>query len=213
MKNWAPSVLFPIVIILVIANSLQIGFSVDNHVIINEVELNPVMSDGGAEYVELYNPTNTTINLRGWKMTTTNDKEFELDGASLDPGEYSCLYKTRISWGKDGGGWVIGIKWLDNDGFQVTLWDSRGNQVDTTPMISDTEYSSRTWQRYPDASDNWEFRPMTKRRSNGGEQVEQIPEILCLPVLGLLMLTKAIKTKRIVGMGAAENQEGRRIEY
>ncbi len=45
--------------------------SAANGVLINEVDLNPAGTDNGAEKVELYNPSNSTIDVSGWTISST----------------------------------------------------------------------------------------------------------------------------------------------
>jgi len=42
------------------------------YIIINEVEMNPVGSDSGNEWVELYNPTNVTVDISLWWVMATS---------------------------------------------------------------------------------------------------------------------------------------------
>jgi beta-lactamase superfamily II metal-dependent hydrolase len=43
----------------------------NNEILINEVELNPAGTDRGAEKVELYNPSSSAIDVKGWTISST----------------------------------------------------------------------------------------------------------------------------------------------
>jgi len=47
-------------------------------VIINEFELNPPGEDAGSEWVELYNLTAESIDIKGWRLSTTHGKTITL---------------------------------------------------------------------------------------------------------------------------------------
>ena len=67
-----PILLFSILFLglLIVPASAQ---SYPNHIVINEVDLNPPGDDSVnvSEWVELYNPTNSKIDLSGWKIAST----------------------------------------------------------------------------------------------------------------------------------------------
>ena len=43
----------------------------NNRIFINEVELNPAGTDSGAERVELYNPSGSSVDVNGWTISST----------------------------------------------------------------------------------------------------------------------------------------------
>ncbi len=47
--------------------------SISDHVVINEVDTNPFGDDSQSisEWVELYNPTDSDVDLSGWKIAST----------------------------------------------------------------------------------------------------------------------------------------------
>ena len=64
--------------------------TISDHVVINEVDTNPFGDDSMtiAEWVELYNPTNSDVDLSGWEIasTTVLKKTFTIpDGVVLSP--------------------------------------------------------------------------------------------------------------------------------
>jgi hypothetical protein len=123
------------------------------HIIINEVEANPLGEDSGNERVELYNPTSVDVNLSGWSLKTTHGR----------------IGKVTCSGTIDANGYRVfgtGSQWLDNEGDSVILRDNGGAKMDEV-AFTDTETDDHTWQRYPNGEDSWEFRWKTKGYSNG----------------------------------------------
>lgn len=133
-----------------------------NHPVINEYEQNPPGIDRGAEWIELYNPTDRAISLDGWSIETSHGTQ-ELENL----GDISLMPYSRLVYTFDS-------QTLDNKGerkFPLTeciiLKDANGNRVDSTPWTTDVYNDDRTWQRAFDGSDRWEFRESTKGSSNG----------------------------------------------
>lgn len=62
-----------------------------NEVLINEIELNPADTDSGAEKVELYNPSNSTVDISGWIISSTEGVAATVvinEGTTLSPKGY-----------------------------------------------------------------------------------------------------------------------------
>lgn len=88
-------------------------------VVINEWMPNPAGRDTAQnEWVELYNPGNTTIDLSGWRISNKKGKSAFLDGFSLSPHKYLVLSRqtTKLE--------------LTNTDESVSLYDSSGKLVD-----------------------------------------------------------------------------------
>jgi len=137
------------------------GGQVADHVVINEFELNPSGRDEGNEWVELYNPTDSDIDIGGWTLSTTHGKTVTLSipqGVVIDPYGYKV-------YGYSG-------QWLDNEDESIILRNAAGDEVDRTPLsLDDTANDGRSWQRCPDgedtdSKDDWQFRSATKGESN-----------------------------------------------
>lgn len=138
-----------------------------NHVVINEIEFNPPGNDNYLsveEWVELYNPTENSIDIGGWTFSTTHGITVSItipQGVSIEAhGYYVCKQ---------------GSQWLDNDDESVVLRDSIDREIDSTPERSDDQNNNFSWQRYPngldaDSSSDWHFRFSTYGASNGGEK-------------------------------------------
>jgi hypothetical protein len=120
------------------------------HVVINEFELNPPGEDAGNEWVELYNPTTTVAAIGQWIVQTTAGETVTAtlpDGVILGAGGHYLVTNPA--------------QWLDNMNESIVLRDRNGQEIDRTPSKSDTDNDDRSWQRYPDGSDNWVYEKST----------------------------------------------------
>lgn len=138
-----------------------------NHPVINEYEQNPPGIDRGAEWIEIYNPTDRAINLDGWSIETSHGTQ-KLENL----GDISLMPYSHLVYTFDG-------QALDNKGERkfplsecIVLKDADGNRIDSTPWTTDVYNDDRTWQRAFDGSDRWEFRKSTKGGSNGKRMVK-----------------------------------------
>ena len=133
-------------------------------VVVNEVEFNP--PEGQATWVELYNPGDKPVKLSGWMLVNYRLQVFELpeDAQISGKGFYVALPPKN---------------WLNPEGDIVILLDSRGVEVDRTPLLRDTAGDSKTWQRVYDGADteteaDWKFTENTIYTSNGKGEVVSI---------------------------------------
>ena len=129
------------------------------HIVINEIEQNPYGTDAGNEWVELYNPTTSDVNLDGWKLSTMHGKTVTVTLCGTIPANGYFVYTHTEQW-------------LDNEIESVILRDPSLNGIDRTPYVPDIIGTRYTWQRYPNGNDtdsdsDWEFRASTEGRSNG----------------------------------------------
>lgn len=67
-----PALLFFLVFLSIICLSIKC----QGNLVINEVMYNPEPNDNYNEWIELYNPTNQSINLTGWSITDNSGKDF-----------------------------------------------------------------------------------------------------------------------------------------
>lgn len=131
-----------------------------DNVVINELEQNPPGNDTGHEWVELFNPTDVTVDLTGWTLRATHGNQATIGiptGTLLEPKAFGVFSGT---------GQV-----LDNEDEVVVLIDAIGREVDRTPALSDTENMEskgtlRCNARVPDG-DVWEFQTCSAGKSNG----------------------------------------------
>src|SRR5574338_356769 len=136
--------------------------SLADHVVINEVDTNPPGDDSKtvSEWVELFNPTGSDVDIGGWKIasTTVTKKTMTLPaGATIKAGQF-LVYSYQSLWFSD-----VGEK--------VQLKDSEGNVVDETQTITDQKNDFQSWQRKYDGvvsdSNTWIFRGSSAGSSNG----------------------------------------------
>ena len=119
--------------------------------LINEVESNPAGNDIGAEWVELYDPSNSSIDLSGWTITAQHSTG------------HSCAITSGTAIAAHGYYVVVfPAQFLDNTGEIVVLYDAGHSEVDRTPALNDTANDGMTWQRVPNGTDSnsasdWQF--------------------------------------------------------
>jgi hypothetical protein len=135
-----------------------------DHVVINELDINPTGDDSKSisEWVEIYNPTDITIDLGGWEIasTTVLKKTLTLpSGTMILPGEFLKFSYTTI--------------WFTDSNESVELRDDNGVVVDKTPLLSDLENNFSSWQRLYDGYNlnnsisDWKFVSSTTGSTNG----------------------------------------------
>ena len=134
------------------------GELITDHVVINEVDTNPFGDDSLAisEWVELYNPTDTDVDLSGWEIasTTVLKKTFTIpDGTIISPEQLLPFTYAKV--------------WFTDSSDSVELRNPFGDVVDKTPLISDLENDFLSWQRIYDGHTDWEFSLGNAGGSNG----------------------------------------------
>lgn len=154
------------ILICIIASTLNfkpINSATLTHIVINEVELNPPGRDDNREWIELYNPTSSKVNIGGWVLTTKYKRTYTIPPDTfIEPDSYFTITFPGF--------------FLSNTNEQVTLKDASGREIDKTPIMNDIEDNAKTWQRYPNGVDtdsnmDWQFKTSTKSSSNGGESL------------------------------------------
>ena len=142
---------------------------ISDNVVINEVDINPRGDDATAlyEWVELYNPTNSTINISGWTVASTSVLQktlFITESTFLNPGELRAFPYTKV--------------WFADVNEVVQLRDRSGMIVDQTPELTDLDDDLFSWQRIYDGYDtdsvsDWIFEASSAGRTNGKFQAQQ----------------------------------------
>ncbi|HVO77324.1 MAG TPA: lamin tail domain-containing protein, partial [Methanomassiliicoccales archaeon] len=168
-----------------LAGSLDAGFDlhyvspVDDHIVINEVELNPPGVDEGREWIELYNPTSSAISLDGWYFETKHGIQQQ------------CYLANEFIASKGRYVHVFDRQTLDNGGESgtplgesIVLHDASGRALDSTAFLTDYYGDERTWQRRSDGAESWVFKASTCGSSNSGRVVNQNDIQLILHELG-----------------------------
>ncbi|MDC0171713.1 lamin tail domain-containing protein [Candidatus Nitrosopelagicus sp.] len=148
--------------ILLLGGTITPGLSqssFDTQIVINEVETNSTGSDE-SEFVELYNPTGSEIDVSGWSLIPSATwKSYEIPtGTVIEPNSFLAF--THVNF------------WFKDFGETVTLRDTAGNLIDETPLIKDLDDNANSWQRTTDGFDtdsisDWELKRMTPKSSNG----------------------------------------------
>lgn len=134
-----------------------------DHVVINEIDINPPGDDSKSvsEWIELYNPTDEPIDIGGWAIasTTVLKKTMKIPmGTIIEPKKF-LTYSYQTVWFTD----VSEI---------VQLRDMEGIVIDQTPSISDLNNDFNSWQRIYDGLDtdtqsDWKFAFSNAGSSNG----------------------------------------------
>ena len=132
--------------------------TISDHVVINEVDTNPFGDDSQSisEWVELYNPTDSDVDLSGWEIasTTVLKKTFTiLDNTIISPGDFLLFNYEKT--------------WFTDSSELVELRNADGVIIDTTPLITDLENNFLSWQRSYDGHSDWEFSLSSAGGSNG----------------------------------------------
>src|SRR5579885_328653 len=166
MKYANPYTIAGILILLVVGQSYAASgqtMSIANHVVINEVELNPLSDDtkSPAQWVELYNPTSSDVNIGGWTIgaTTGLKQVYSIpSGTSISSHQFILYHYVPI--------------WFPHAGAIIQLKNSSGTVIDQTPSLSDSLSDGNTWQRVYDgydtgSQDDWVFKTGTPGSSNG----------------------------------------------
>jgi competence protein ComEC len=126
---------------------VQAYATTDNQILINEVELNPAGTDTGTEKVELYNPSDTSIDVSGWTITSAAGRTATVvinEGTTITSKGYLIVGRDLQQW-------------LDNTGEGIDLRNDLGILIDSVGPFSDQDNDESTWQRSPNGQDNWAF--------------------------------------------------------
>jgi hypothetical protein len=132
--------------------------TITDHVVINEVDTNPSGDDSqfASEWVELYNPTDSDIDLSGWQIASTTVLKKTLtipDGTIISSGDFLTFVNEKI--------------WFTDIAESVELRNIDGIVIDKTHEIFDLENDLKSWQRIYDGYSEWKFITSTAGGSNG----------------------------------------------
>ena len=120
-----------------------------------------MISSSILEWVELYNPTDSDIDLGGWEIasTTVLKKTMTIPSGTIIEPEQFLKYQYQSVWFTD-------------SAESVELRDENGIVIDKTPILTDIANDITSWQRLYDgydldSSDDWKFATSTTGSSNG----------------------------------------------
>jgi endonuclease YncB( thermonuclease family) len=136
----------------------------EGNIMINEIELNPQSNDVDMEWIELYNPSDSDVNIGDYRIRTSKSTVIDLPSdAEIKAGETYVIELDRQ---------------LLSDIAEIVLLESgSGEVVDRTPSFVDRSDDSRTWQRMPDGNNEWQFASDTEEELNGQEATMDLPSI------------------------------------
>ncbi len=149
-----------------------------NHVVINEVDINPPGDDAKSisEWIEIFNPTNEEVYIGDWEIASTSVLKKTLTipiGTSIKPGQF-LIYSYQSSWFTD-------------VAEQIELRDETGTIIDETPSINDLNNDFSSWQRVYDGfdtnnSDDWTFEKSSAGSTNGKLVIGDVAEEVSITV-------------------------------
>ncbi len=149
----------------------------EGRIVINEIEINPFGEDGfnTFEWVEIYNPTSSKVDVGGWTVTSgvTQTTTTIPSGVVLRPEQFFTFTRTG--------------EWFVNVAESAILRNLQWEIVDETPQLIDVEDNLDTWQRKHDALDtdsrnDWHFDIYTRGTSNGKSTEREVPETISIHV-------------------------------
>jgi hypothetical protein len=148
---------FPSSTIPITGDTIIGGGSPPPQIKINEFESNP---DVGGEWVELYNPTGSVVDLTGWTIEDNTAVPADLTGLSIPANGYLVL---------EGGTDFTFV--LNNMGEDLILRDDTSLIIDQTGSLDDGDSDDNTWQRIPNGVDtdslgDWTFQESTQGITN-----------------------------------------------
>ena len=136
----------------------------EGNIMINEIELNPQSNDDDKDWIELYNPSDSDVNIGDYRIRTSKSTVIDLPSdAEIKAGETYVIELDRQE--------------LSNIAEIVILESGSGEVVDRTPSFVDRSDDSRTWQRMPDGNNEWQFASDTEEELNGQEATVDLPRI------------------------------------
>ena len=155
--NYYIILLLSIVLIAGISSPVN-GQTMSENVVINEVDTNPPGDDSLSisEWVELYNPTDSDVDISGWQIASTTVLKKTLtipENTILTSGGFLTFVHEKV--------------WFTDTAESVELKNENGLLIDKTREIFDLQNDSNTWQRIYDGFSDWKFESTTAGASNG----------------------------------------------
>ena len=127
---------------------------------INEVELNPLGTIDGHQWIELYNSGNVLLDLSGFLMKGTQLGRTVAvpPGLVIEPNSYLVI--------------PLQIRVFNEESESIVLLTPDSVEINRTPIFFDLLDDDRTWQRFPNGIDtgnmtDWDLRNSTFGLTNG----------------------------------------------
>ncbi len=145
---------FTIILILLSLILLKSGsVSALDHLIISQVLYNPNGSDTDREAIEIYNPTNETINLNGWHLaTSSSSSDLTLPNSSIKPHSYFLVADSGWSTHKNSdwpdADYEESISLVNTNG-GVALINKDNNSVDSVGWGDENKISPTLYEGTP----------------------------------------------------------------
>ncbi|WP_428326689.1 lamin tail domain-containing protein [Nitrosopumilus sp.] len=166
-------------IILLVGVTIPAYAQTADNVVINEVDINPPGDDSHSvsEWIELYNPTDSEIDLSGWEIAPLYfDFKTPMSistGTVIEPGQFLTFSYQKV--------------WFNDYNESIELRNENGIVVDKTPLLSDIQNDFTSWQRIYDGydldnSDDWKFVTSTSGSTNGKLIETQVAEEITVDV-------------------------------
>ena len=162
------AILFSVLIIAGFTIPAYAQSPIADHVVINEVDTNPPGDDSASptEWVEIYNPTDSTVDISGWQVasTTVLKQTFVIPVATtIGPGQFMTFSYRTV--------------WFTDINEVVELRNKNGLVIDSTSIISDIKNDFSSWQRIYDGYDLDSFDDWKFAKSNAGSSNGVIPTV------------------------------------
>ena len=122
-----------IIFIIISLSLITIPAYTASNVVILEVEPNPAGTDAGNEWVRLFNPSSSSVNLSGWEIVSTHGaiNSYFLSGNIPACDDVKIIFPSQF---------------IDNEDESLVLYDLTGQIVDITPIITDKANDASTWK-------------------------------------------------------------------
>ncbi|MCP4123209.1 MAG: lamin tail domain-containing protein, partial [Bacteroidetes bacterium] len=130
-----------LLVISIIITGIAIADKGYSSLVINEVAVK-TSDESGTQWIELYNPTDTDISLKGWILKYNNDShEYVFPGGGIYSKQYLVIKN-------DESGFNFTLESED----AVRLFDASSNLVDETAWSDGDAPENKSWGRIPDGT-------------------------------------------------------------
>lgn len=164
-----PKVLFSLLLVelatlFFISHSPGKVYSAENHVVINEIAWSGTAASSSDEWIELYNPTASDVNLDGWVLKSTDDVPSASLSGTIAAGGYYLIERTDDTTVNNVTADLIYSGALEDAGESLELRNASDEVVDTANADGDvwpggdstTKASmERVDPTAPDTDNNW----------------------------------------------------------